>query len=567
VTKLLALLFALFVPETAAPFKGLAVRRGTHLHNDPKPFADLAAEAVFNGIRQLARRAALAVVDTFAAAQSWTAASIDPQCPSPRVAPEFAAAIGRSGLAPNGVAELSEALCESTRHLLNEVELRFSARFHEPMHARMAAGLFVSSLAMACAGIVGLVTIAAPAPVVHLKKIATAVNRVVVPAATAGTVQAAAETPKSAKNPETRAPVPAAPGDTTAASPMAAPLAPVPPASRGALPVGKGMWIWMEERAEGGDATAIVNRAVANGMTHVYVRTGTLKGGFIGGAFLERLLPVAHASGIRVYGWDFPYLDRPGDDVNRAVAAINYTTADGHRIDGFSADIESSHEGTNNSHEFVTAYVTWLRQNVGPDYPLIATVPNPTPAKVAAGYPYAAVVGPFDAIAPMVYWMNREPGADVANAIAYLSQFGKPILPIGQAYDGGPEGGPPGVPNRDSLIRFMQVADTSGAAGVSFWSWQHATQEAWDAVRDAAEFRLEVGGPNGGNLSPGMIRSYQTSLNMLGFPLVADGVWGPGTTEAVLNYQKAARLAPTGYIDEATRAFLLAPVLAPVRPD
>ena len=318
----------------------------------------------------------------------------------------------------------------------------------------------------------------------------------------------------------------------------------------------------MEDRADGGDPEAIVGRARAVGLTHLYVRTGTLKGGFIGGPFLDRLLPVAHANGIRVYGWDFPYLDHPGMDVERAMAAIRHTTPDGHRIDGFSADIESTHEGTNNDIEYVNAYVTWLRDNAGPDYPLIATIPNPTPIKVATGFPYATIIPKFDAVAPMVYWMNRDPGADVANAIAFLAPFGKPIFPVGQAYDGGPEGGPVGPPGRDATIRFLQHAEAAGASGISFWSYQHATQEAWDAIRDAAEFRLGVGGPDA--LTPGMIRSYQTVLTGLGFPVAADGLWGPATVEAITAYQAAARLPKTGVVDEATRRFLLAPVAAPI---
>ena len=103
-------------------------------------------------------------------------------------------------------------------------------------------------------------------------------------------------------------------------------------------------------------------------------------------------------------------------------------------------------------------------------------------------YDYGAVVGPFDAIAPMVYWLNREPGLDTAIALHYLSRYGKPLMPIGQAYDGGPEGGPPGVPPPAQLLRFMDVANQYGAVAVSFWSWQHANAPAWDAIKNAPEF-------------------------------------------------------------------------------
>ncbi len=457
---------------------------------------------------------------------------------------------------------------EAVGHVHDEVEAWLGPRWADPEHARLAAGLFMGSVALACAGLVAAVSITAPEPTVHLhlQRLASVVSRATLPAPVAELAASAVAASLAAE--DEKPSVAVAPAPDAAVSPAAPPvedatqLVPIPPATRGALPIGKGMWIWMEDRADGGDPEAIVGRAKAVGLTHLYVRTGTLKGGFIGGPFLDRLLPVAHASGIRVYGWDFPYLDHPGSDVERAMAAIRHTTPDGHRIDGFSADIESSREGTNNDIEYVNAYATWLRDNAGPDYPLIATVPNPTPIKVATGFPYATIIPKFDAVAPMVYWMNRDPGSDVANAITYLSQFGKPIFPVGQAYDGGPEGGPVGPPGRDATLRFLQFADAAGASGASFWSYQHATQEAWDALRDAAEFRLELGGSAG--LTPGMIRSYQTVLTSLGFPVAADGAWGPATVDAVTAYQAAARLPKSGVIDEATRRFLLTPVAAPV---
>jgi hypothetical protein len=117
-------------------------------------------------------------------------------------------------------------------------------------------------------------------------------------------------------------------------------------------------------------------------------------------------------------------------------------------------------------------------------------VPRPSP--YLTSYPYAAVVQRFDAVAPMVYWLNREPGTDVAGALADLRPYGKPVFPVGQAYDGGPEGGRPGVPPRAELLRFFEVAYDQGAEGVSFWSWQGANQQAFDSIRDAPEFRVDM---------------------------------------------------------------------------
>ena len=78
----------------------------------------------------------------------------------------------------------------------------------------------------------------------------------------------------------------------------------------------------MPDQVEGGDANAIVARAKATGLTHLYVRTGSSVDGFYAAPFLDTLLPVAHAGGLKIIGWDFPYFADIGVDISRAVAAI-----------------------------------------------------------------------------------------------------------------------------------------------------------------------------------------------------------------------------------------------------
>jgi hypothetical protein len=246
------------------------------------------------------------------------------------------------------------------------------------------------------------------------------------------------------------------------------------------------MWIWLPDQVEGGDPNAIVARAQATGLTHLYVRVGSSVDGFNGAPFLDALLPVAHAAGIRVIGWDFPYFDDATADVDRALQAIRYTTPTGDHIDGFSADIETPAEGVALSGDIVAAYSDVIRINVGPSYLLIATVPRPSSYRIA-DYPYAQVVQHFDAIAPMVYWIDQPPDEEATSAVDYLSQFGKPVLPIGQAYDGSLEGGPPGTPTGDEIDAFVNAADAAGAKSVSFWSWQHASPEMWNAIAAARE--------------------------------------------------------------------------------
>jgi hypothetical protein len=240
---------------------------------------------------------------------------------------------------------------------------------------------------------------------------------------------------------------------------------------------------------------AIVAKAKATGLTHLWVRMGSAWDGFNVAPFVDKLLPAAHAAGIKVIGWDFPKLDPVDADVQRALTMIRHTAPGGDKIDAFSADIETRSEGTHLTPEAARAYGAALRAGVGDAYPLIATVPRPS--KERAGFPYGDVTASYDAIAPMVYWLNRQPDTDVAGAIRDLASFGKPIFPVGQAYDGSAEGGRKGVPPPDELLRFMSAAQANGAPSVSFWSWQHANEPAWAAIAGSADFTVVAGADAG----------------------------------------------------------------------
>jgi hypothetical protein len=336
------------------------------------------------------------------------------------------------------------------------------------------------------------------------------------------------------------------PPTASTAAPAAAVAAPAAPsAAARLLPFGKGMWLHQLSMA-GNNAQAVVAQAKATDLTHVYLRLGSSKSGFYDQDELNRLLPAAHAAGIKVIGWDFPYLFDPAGDAARAKQEIDYTTPDGHRIDGFSADVETQAEGVNVSPQTAGAYGAELRRLAGPDYPLIATVPR-TPR---SGYPYAQLIPHFDAVAPMIYWMNNDPVALVINSIESLQGLGKPIMPVGQAYDGALDHGPPGAPSKADLERFQQAAAAHGAIGFSYWVWHLATPDEWAAIAGDHQFELTpmVAGPN----DPGRVAFLQRILNASGVPTGVDGRFGESTRGAVLAVQKRLGLAPTGDLDLGT---------------
>jgi hypothetical protein len=253
-------------------------------------------------------------------------------------------------------------------------------------------------------------------------------------------------------------PPPLGPPDVPAA---AVPFVGPPPPRRVHLSVisGKGIWltVWPRTRL---DAAAVVATARSAGLHQLWLRTGSSQNGFYGGATLRALVPAAHAAGISVIAWDFPTLSDPAADAARAALAFRSGA------DGFSPDIETAAEGTYLTARRVRYYLSLVRAFAG-DRPVIATVLRPTTYWLE-NYPYAAEAPFVDAFAPMVYWSCTEPGAAVGEAVIALSQW-RPVAPIGQDYNMGPEGGPAGLPSPRQIWRFLDVAYRLGSVGASLY--------------------------------------------------------------------------------------------------
>ena len=260
--------------------------------------------------------------------------------------------------------------------------------------------------------------------------------------------------------------------------------APEPAATRSASLTaisGKGVWIWKYRLSDGGSAAVIVHRARQAGLRQIWLRVGDSKDGFYGAATLEQLVPAAHAAGIAVIGWGFPYLYDPAGDAAWSIAALNWRSRDGARIDGFSPDIETAGEGTALSARRAVLYLSLVRPTAASTKrPLIATVFPPTDKQLVT-YPFAAIAPYVDAFAPMVYWGCREPGDAATAAIERLKGLA-PVHVIGQGYDMGPEGGRVGAPSGLEVLRFFDVARRQGARGASLWDWQEMTADHWSAV-------------------------------------------------------------------------------------
>jgi hypothetical protein len=284
------------------------------------------------------------------------------------------------------------------------------------------------------------------------------------------------------------APQPAPQPPAAKPKPAAKPAGPpAPPKAPRWLPTGTGMWLHEWHRSQSGNARDVVARSQRSGFTHLYVQTGSTRKGWIGDEVLSELLPATKGTGIAVIAWDFPKLIDPEADARRMAKAAWFTPPGSPSVAAVAPDVETSAEGTRLSKDAVTRYYRELRKRLPASTAILATVPWPS-EKRTGWYPYAETAPWSDAFVPMAYWYNRSPVAVTETSMTWLKRFGKPVMPVGQGYDGRLDA--PYLakdPNlAGSVTRFIDTARKHGAQSISLWSWQTTDGAPWTSLKKAA---------------------------------------------------------------------------------
>jgi hypothetical protein len=254
------------------------------------------------------------------------------------------------------------------------------------------------------------------------------------------------------------------------------------------LPTGTGMWIHDWNRTEGGNGRKVVRRAKLAGLTHLFVQTGSSKKGWIGGKTLSQLMPATKNTNIKVVAWDFPKLVHPEADARRLARAAWWHKPGAPMVAAVAPDIETASEGTHATRDSIERYYRTLRKALPARVAILATVPWPSENRVNR-YPYVRTARHADAIIPMAYWYNRSPSRVTRTSMRVLQEYGKPVIPVGQGYDGrldAPYLKPDPHPGK-SVLAFVTAARMSGAQSISLWSWQTTGAQQWSALKAASK--------------------------------------------------------------------------------
>jgi hypothetical protein len=252
---------------------------------------------------------------------------------------------------------------------------------------------------------------------------------------------------------------------------------------------GKGMW-FTNYLPHHSDVGALVRAAKLAGLTHVYAEVAISQYGFYARSTLDRLLPAAHAAGLKVIGWVYPTLTDVAADVRLTQAVAAYKTPGGDQVDGIATDVEEVI-----SEPAVYAYGQLLRALLGPNIPMVAAVLHPLSH---AEYPYGAIAASWNVLAPMNYWHGRSghvyAPADVERFVttslttlraAVGARY--PIEELGQMYDMYTDDGAGGAdaPTADEIAADLEAAQRLGCVGASYFEWQTATQAEWRVLSSA----------------------------------------------------------------------------------
>jgi hypothetical protein len=256
---------------------------------------------------------------------------------------------------------------------------------------------------------------------------------------------------------------------------------------------GKGMWVTLGT-VTGTDTAALIEAALRDGITHLYVESAISPLGFHGKDSVSGLLESAHRHHVAVIAWVYPYLSDVAADINLTRQVAAFRTASGDRFDGIAADLERNVQVWN-----VRAYGQLVRAYLGEHYLLVGVT---YPPQSMPTYPFSEVGRVFDVLAPMDYWhQTRTPfGLDnghmaygwtygyryATDSIATIRRSaGKvAIAPIGQTFDNyGRLGMGPYAPSASEIRGFLAGCKQGGVIGASFFQWMTATADEWSVIR------------------------------------------------------------------------------------
>ena len=239
---------------------------------------------------------------------------------------------------------------------------------------------------------------------------------------------------------------------------------------------GKWVWVWNWRRCDGGDPAKVAARLRTAGCRGALIKAHDGPRWFDQGRPWREIAAALKAEGLAAGGWAYLYGRDPAGEARLVGETVSYGGAE-----LFVLDAESEFEGQPSATGGAEELCRRVREHVGPDYSLYYSSFAIT--RYHRSFPYAAFERHCTGAAPQVYWNAfRWP---VAQAVRwtyedYAAQGTPPqrLFPVAGLYSGRGVRYPAPV----DVAAFAAEAARRGSPGISFWSYEHMSEEMWDAV-------------------------------------------------------------------------------------
>jgi hypothetical protein len=249
---------------------------------------------------------------------------------------------------------------------------------------------------------------------------------------------------------------------------LAAPLRELTPPG---LADGPGIWanIW---NYPAGDVDAYCANLRNYGVRNVFIQTSRSNTPAIAHPDeLGTLIDACHRHKIRVIAWAYLELHDPIADADKMLAAAKFRSPSGDSVDAIAPDLEKNLQNTR-----ISKFSERLRQELGPNYPLIAVVYSPlNHYQEVANTPWKTLARYYDVIAPMSYWNSKFQKLDahdytLATVRTIREMTGRPDIEVHVIGDG------MGT-SAQSIQQFLKACRRAEATSASIYPNQKVTQE------------------------------------------------------------------------------------------
>jgi hypothetical protein len=303
-------------------------------------------------------------------------------------------------------------------------------------------------------------------------------------------------------------------------------------------PAGCGMWIWNLPNCEGGSIDAIIAVCRRCNVHWVVIKAFDGEWGWwrqFGPEIVKRFQDAGIACGFWWYSvsdWQGQAQDAGGDAHNctMAIELDNVERAVQMGPDFGIIDPEKEWCYVPGRRDdpagHADAYGAEMRRRIG-GYPVYAGI-VPSDSGYWVGNPLAQIAAHFDGTCPQVYTWSWGADTGVWTDKAIRLSYGKPCYPIYESSSGNPRG---------NMAAQVEVAVARGCAGVSWWSWEHASDDEWLGIQAAgarlAPFVAATAAGTGGD-APRLALPFNTSDNPRAWHCQTGGVDYWVTEDAML---------------------------------